>query len=208
MSGVRLLVPIKPLGLAKSRLRGFSADEADHAELVLALALDTITAARDASGVAQVVAVTSDARVAAELVLLGVESVEEGPRTGLNEALRHAAALRNGDPALRLAALQGDLPALRADELSVALSAAGEHRAFCPDRQGTGTTLLLAEPGAELDPRFGSDSARAHERSSALPLIGPWPGLRCDVDTPDDLQLACGLGVGPHTTRLLAARSR
>lgn len=208
MPGVRLLVPIKPLDLAKSRLRGFSGDDGAHTELALAFALDTIVAARAADGVRQVVAVTSDHRVRAELVALGIDSVPDGPEDGLNAALRHAAAaLRQANPTGRLGALQADLPALRTAELSAALRSAGGRRAFCPDRQGTGTTLLLAA-GPDLDPRFGLGSAAAHEAGGAVPLTGPWPSLRCDVDTPDDLLLAGRLGLGPRTTELLAATSR
>jgi 2-phospho-L-lactate guanylyltransferase len=37
-----------------------------------------------------------------------------------------------------------------------------------------------------------------------LELTGAWPGLRCDIDTPEDLAVARRLGVGPATTRALA----
>lgn len=208
MPGVRLLVPIKPLDRAKSRLREFSGDDAAHADLVLALALDTISAAGAADGVDSVVVVTSDPRVSAELVALGVQCVPDGPSTGLNPALDHVARLLLArEPGLRLGAVQADLPALRPDELAAALRAAGTDRAYCPDRQGTGTTLLLAGEGGGLDPRFGLGSAAAHESSGARALSGPWPGLRCDVDTPADLRAAASLGLGPHTTNLLTAHS-
>jgi 2-phospho-L-lactate guanylyltransferase len=36
-------------------------------------------------------------------------------------------------------------------------------------------------------------------------LIGSWPGLRCDIDTPDDLAAALQLGLGPATQRALGA---
>ena len=32
-------------------------------------------------------------------------------------------------------------------------------------------------------PRFGPDSARRHRDSGAIELTGAWPGLRCDIDT-------------------------
>ena len=31
-----------------------------------------------------------------------------------------------------------------------------------------------------------------------------WPGLRCDIDTPEDLAVAYRLGVGQETARTLA----
>jgi hypothetical protein len=98
---------------------------------------------------------------------------------GLNEAYRHGATLLGR----HVGALQADLPALRPAELAAAIAAADGKRAFVPDRQGTGTTLLIAAPGEPLDPRFGVGSAAAHRSSGAIELIGDWPTLRCDVDT-------------------------
>lgn len=206
--GVHLLVPIKPLHLAKSRLLGATGDgsgrTAAHAELVAAVALDTVEAALRAEGVNGVTVVTSDRRLSHALNTAGVEVVPDTPAIGLNAALRHgAAAVRNRASARQIGALQADLPALRPAELDMALRAADNARAFCPDRHSTGTTLLLAEPGQELDPHFGPDSAGAHLASGAKTLDGPWESLRCDVDTPDDLAVASALGLGRHCLALV-----
>ena len=71
------------------------------------------------------------------------------------------------------------------------------------DRHGSGTAALFAF-GTALDPRFGADSTRRHEDSGAVGLAGEWPGLRCDIDTPDDLSAALELGVGTATKRVVA----
>src|SRR5919204_619987 len=68
--------------------------------------------------------------------------------------------------------------------------------AIVPDASGTGTTLLTAPSGAALNPRFGTGSAAAHAASGAVPLVGPWPSLRRDVDTAADLRAAAALGLG------------
>jgi 2-phospho-L-lactate guanylyltransferase len=125
-----------------------------------------------------------------------------GPE-GLNEALRFGfGVLRSRDAGSVVGALQADLPALRTEELGAALAAA-RGRAFCPDRQGTGTTLLLSEAGGDLAPAFGMGSAAAHEGSGAAALLGPWPSLRHDVDTAEDLRLAADLGLGTRTATAL-----
>ncbi|WP_372452207.1 2-phospho-L-lactate guanylyltransferase [Saccharothrix obliqua] len=192
---VDLVVPVKTLRRAKTRLVGVTDD---RPALALAFALDTISAALPV--VRGVLAVTDDPEVAARLRAIGVPSLP-GPE-GLNEALRFGAGvLRARDPRSVVGALQADLPALRTDELKLALAAA-DGRAFCPDRQGTGTTLLLSAPGGDLDPRFGAGSAQAHA-SDARTLLGPWPSLRNDVDTAEDLELATGLGLGPHSSAVL-----
>jgi 2-phospho-L-lactate guanylyltransferase len=220
---VDLIVPMKPPRAGKSRLRGaldYPADDEKHAELVLALASDTLAAATSAPGVRRVLVVATDPGTLDSLRRLGVEITREPAGTGtagitgitgiteLNAALRHGEfLLRRDDPAAVIGALQADLPALRADELAAALAEAGGRRAFSADRQGTGTTLLLSAPGAPLDPRFGVGSADAHAQSGALALQLAAPSLRSDVDTPGDLSHACSLGVGKHTAAILGARS-
>ncbi|MFC0433013.1 2-phospho-L-lactate guanylyltransferase [Kutzneria buriramensis] len=193
-----LVVPVKRLDRAKSRLVGAAdggiGDRRAHADLVVALALDTITAAAAADGVGDVVVVTSDPMLTAVLRAEGIRCVPEA-EPGLNEAYRHGASLLGR----HVGALQADLPALRSEELAAAIAAADGKRAFVPDRQGTGTTLLIAAPGEPLDPRFGVGSAAAHRSSGAIELIGDWPTVRCDVDTEADLSVAAGLGLGPRT---------
>ena len=72
---------------------------------------------------------------------------------------------------------------------------------------GTGTAALCAF-GTALDPQFGPDSCARHRRSGAIELTGAWPGLRCDIDTPDDLAVARRLGIGPATGRAVGASAR
>lgn len=202
---IDLLVPLKWLDRAKSRLRDATGGDArSHVRLVLAMALDTLTAARAAERVRRVVVITADPAVAEVVRAEGFDTVRDTPDAGLNAALEHGAGmLRALDPTAGVGALQGDLPALRPDELDDALAAAPVGRSFCPDHQGSGTTLLLAGPGHPLDPRFGPGSARAHAASGATPLLGPWPSLRCDVDLPADLRRAADLGLGAHTRAFL-----
>ncbi|MGH3880012.1 MAG: 2-phospho-L-lactate guanylyltransferase [Actinophytocola sp.] len=200
-----LVVPIKRLDRAKSRLRGTV--DGVHAELVLSLLVDTVTAAADAEGVRRVLVVCEDARVPEALRGTDVECVDERGLPGLNAALSFGAGLlreRSGHGSGRgvVGALQADLPALRSKELAEALAAAEGRRAFCADRSGTGTTLLLSAAGGPLEPRFGVGSAAAHAASGAMPVGAGSDSLRCDVDTADDLLAAADLGLGPRTASL------
>ncbi|MQA09225.1 MAG: 2-phospho-L-lactate guanylyltransferase [Pseudonocardiaceae bacterium] len=199
-----LVVPVKSLRLAKSRLRGAAGrSDAAHAELVLAMVTDTVLAAGATPGVRDVLVVSGDARVNSALRAKGITVSGEGPVPELNAAYRHGEAVLGRSSDRVIAALQADLPALRPAELGAALAEAAGGRAFCPDRQGTGTTLLVAAAGHALDPRFGPGSARAHLESGARLLDLDTPSLRCDVDTAEDLSYAAGLGLGPHTRELL-----
>jgi 2-phospho-L-lactate guanylyltransferase len=207
MGGVQwsVVVPAKRLDVAKTRLRPATAALPDaaaaHSGLVLALLADTVAAALACRAVDGVLVVTDDPAAERLVRRLGASAVADEPDEGLNPALAHGAARLLGP----VAALSSDLAALRPDELGAALTAAatGTPRAFVADAEGRGTTLLTAA-GVPLDPRFGVGSAAAHAATGARLLDGDWPGLRRDVDTPDDLEAAVRLGVGPHTAAQLS----
>ncbi|WP_308444909.1 2-phospho-L-lactate guanylyltransferase [Micromonospora okii] len=205
-----VVVPVKRLGAAKTRLRGALA-AVPHEELALALAADTVAAVRACPAVAAVVVVTDDPRVAAAVRAAGARAVPDAPDAGLNAAFAHGARVATAGGGAWVAGLTADLPALRPAELAAALDAvaagpAGVRR-FVADAPGTGTVLLAAPPGVPLEPRFGVGSADAHRASGALPLAGEWPTLRRDVDTADDLAAAARLGLGPRTAALAGADS-
>ncbi len=211
-AGWAVVVPVKHRAAAKSRLRG-GLPGVPHEELVTALVLDTLAAARRCAVVAQVVVVGADPGLA-KLDKPGVRLLPEPESGGLNGALGYAAAQLSGAGVAELlgvAALLGDLPALDPAELAEALEQASGlaleragTRAFVADAAGTGTTLLAAPAGTPLAPHFGSGSAGAHLASGAVALTGAWPTLRRDVDTPADLAAAAALGLGAHTAALLA----
>ncbi|MET7407240.1 2-phospho-L-lactate guanylyltransferase [Streptomyces parvulus] len=201
-----LVVPVKPLARAKSRLSD-TADDGVRPGLALAFALDTVAAALACQAVADVAVVTDDARAGRELAALGAAVVRDEPRGGLNAALAHgSAAVRAARPGTPVAALNADLPALRPAELARVLAAAGKFtRAFLPDAAGIGTTLLTAAPGTELSPAFGPDSRLRHRASGAVELsLGGVDSVRQDVDTGGDLRTALALGVGPRTAAVAA----
>lgn len=209
--GVRwsVVVPVKRLDVAKSRLYAAGRPRPEHAALALSLALDTVTAALAATAAARVLVVTDDEAAAAAVRAAGAVVVADEPRAGLNPALVHGAArARDLGPHDGVALLSGDLPALRPGELSEALgAAAGHRRAFVRDAVGAGTTLLAALPGTALEPRYGPGSAAAHRASGAVELAGDWPSLRHDVDTAADLLAAAALGLGPATAAWTAAHA-
>lgn len=198
--GWGLVVPVKRLTLAKSRL-GEYGDDVRQA-LALAFAVDVVSAGLACPLVHEVIVVTDDARAAGRLAEAGARIVPDAPDAGLNPALAHGAELLAGS--LGAAAVSADLPALTPQDLATALAAvvAGA-RAFVADAGGTGTTLLAAPPGVALVPSYGTRSRAEHLASGALELAGG-PGLRRDVDTPDDLRQAVQLGVGRATAAVVA----
>ncbi|PWI15223.1 2-phospho-L-lactate guanylyltransferase [Streptomyces sp. Act143] len=201
-----LVIPLKPLERAKSRLSDTAADGL-RPGLALAFAQDTVAAALACPVVGDVAVVTDDALAGRELAALGARIVPDEPRGGLNAALAYGAgAVRAARPESALAALNADLPALRPLELARVLDAAAEFpRAFLPDAAEIGTTLLAVRAGQELRPAFGTDSRARHRASGAAELeLAGVDSVRQDVDTGDDLRAALALGVGPRTTAVAA----
>ncbi|MFB9391781.1 2-phospho-L-lactate guanylyltransferase [Streptomyces coeruleoprunus] len=196
-----LVVPLKPLALAKSRLAGvFGATE--RRRLALAFAQDTVVAALACREVRDVVVVTDDRVAAPALAALGARIVPDRPAAGLNAALAYGAeVVRAGRSRAPVATLNADLPALRPAELARVLEAAGGFpRAFLADAADIGTTLLAAAPGIELRPAFGGASRLRHLSSGAVEIRLPGvASVRRDVDTGEDLRAALELGVGPRT---------
>ena len=201
-----MLLPAKALPGAKSRLlAGFDTAESTneaHAALVLAIRSDTLAAAHRTPGVGRILVITD--RADDDQPDAGVHVVVQS-ESGLNNALREGAALAAARwPDDGVAALVGDLPALRPEDLDEALAAAAHHaRAYVADAAGTGTTLLTAGPGTELLPEFGAGSAARHARTAAIVPAGR--GLRQDVDTTEDLAAAAAIGLGPATRATVAA---
>ncbi len=200
-----LVVPVKVLAQAKSRLTGLAGQL--RPELALAMLADTVAAATAASSVVAVLVVTDDDQIREAAAGLGAIVLPDRPGAGLNAALEHGAAYSVANwPELGRAALAGDLPALRPADLTAALGAVGRRTAFVPDTEGTGTTLYAAPPGADFRPEFGAASRDRHLAAGAaeIDLGAVARGLRRDVDTVDDLRQAAIIGLGPRTLAVLA----
>ena len=208
-----LVIPVKVLARAKSRLTGLAGQR--RSEFALAMAADTVSAAVRADSVAAVLVVTDDPDVSDIAASLGAVVLADTPGAGLNDALRHGAAYSADRwPDRGRAGLAGDLPAVQPTELTAALRAAARlGTAFVPDTDGTGTTLYAAVPGARFEPQFGQSSRDRHLATGAVEIgtgeIGPGEigtdlaGLRRDVDTIEDLRAAAKIGLGAHTLALL-----
>lgn len=207
---VGLIVAVKLLPAAKTRLSTVF-DAAARERLVLAMLTDTLIAARDAVAVRSITVVTPDRTAAAVAGDLGADILADPTPPGHPDPLNNAITAAAGPLSARtpnLIVLQGDLPALRTDELNRAIDAARSHRrSLVPDRQGGGTAALFAF-GVEMRPRFGPDSAQRHREDGAVELSGEWPGLRCDIDTAADLTHAQLLGLGEATSRSLGGAGR
>lgn len=200
-----IVVPVKRPEIAKTRLAPAAREH--RPALARAFAADTVSAALACPAVASVIVVTDDAEAANEARSNGAIVVADAPDAGLNAALRHGAdEARKRWPSWPVAALSADLPALRPDELQLALQAADAYpAAFVNDLAGPGTTLYAAAPEVPFDPRFGDGSRAAHRAAGVVELnLEGIDSVRRDVDTQADLLDALRLGVGSRTKAVAA----
>jgi 2-phospho-L-lactate guanylyltransferase len=190
-----VVVPVKGTSAAKSRLGA-------TAGLARAIALDTVEAA---VACARVVVVTpGDGAAFVELGATVVGDDGGGLGAAIDAGLRSVGAGA-------VAVLLGDLPALRPEELAVALDAAARHpRSLVPDADGVGTVLITALPGEVHRPAFGGASRAAHVAAGYTELaLDAASGLRRDVDTAEQLGALAAEGrLGPRTTAALAVSRR
>ena len=200
-----VVVPAKRLGAAKSRLARLAG--ARRSELALAMLVDTISAARAATGVRAVLVVTDDDDVAAAALAHGAHVLADRPAAGLNAAFSLGIdTVTAQDPGSGAVLLAGDLPALRSAQLETVLDVVTRTPGMVAvaDREGTGTTMLAARTPTTLRPAFGPDSFARHRALGATGVDLPGlDGLRCDVDDTDDLREAVRLGIGPATATAL-----
>jgi 2-phospho-L-lactate guanylyltransferase len=205
VDGWVVVLPVKRLAIAKTRLSTFAG--ARRPDLALAFALDTAAAALATPEVVGLVVVTDDERAGPDLAALGAVVVPDEPDAGINPALLHGAQVaRTRWPRAGVAALSSDLPALRPAELGSALRLAQPLPvAFVADAEGTGTTVLAATDPAAFVPRFGHRSRAAHRAAGVAELDGPGlSSVRRDVDTAVDVHDAVRLGLGPRSAALVA----
>lgn len=205
-----VVVPVKPPVFGKSRLAGLPDEQ--RRELAEAFALDTVEAAAATPGVAHVLVVTDDFRLATAMRGIGAEVMPDGASDDLNATLVQAAAeaARRWPDAVPVA-LCADLPGLRAAELAEVLDEVvplvrEDRPAFVRDRIGTGTTVYAA-PAGRFSPRFGTDSAARHLEDGAVEVGADASSVRADVDDLVDLGAALVAGVGPRTTRASGRRA-
>jgi 2-phospho-L-lactate/phosphoenolpyruvate guanylyltransferase len=195
-----VLVPVKPPAVAKSRLGELG--DAARRELANAFAADTVASLLACPRVARVLVVTDDHVLARALSEAGADVMPDGT-SDLNGTLVQAAAeMHRRNPEVRLVAVCADLPALRPEELTVALDAADPDRmSFVADEERFGTTTVVAPTLGTFRPAFGPGSRLRHLADGAHEIDGiDVPGLRRDVDEPADLAAVLRLGVGPRTS--------
>lgn len=185
--GVNLVIPVKGFRAGKSRLAPALPDDERRA-LARRLALRTVARARAVAAPEAILLLSPDDEALRAAEVAGVRGFRQRT-TGLNAGLRE---ICRSLPRIRTVVVAADLPLLEAGDVAALLDAGGV--GLSPDEAGSGTNALsLPGPGA-IPFRFGEDSFRAHReaasRAGLAVAVIDRPGLRFDLDAPDDLRRA------------------
>lgn len=199
-----VIVPVKPLGEAKSRLR---IDQPSADAWARAFLSDVLAAVSAVERISTTIVATSDTEVSSIAQQWGAIVVDDSRAPGINRAVAHAA--RYAREGSGIAVVVSDLPLLTPEALTRVLEYADEHRtSFLADLGGTGTTMWMTHDRRDLPPHFGSHSRAAHAAAGAHDIAeyAQDPGLlpaRSDIDTHADLERAGDEHLGPATRALV-----
>ena len=211
-SSTWIVIPVRSLTDGKRRLAPILGAE-ERAALVRRMYLRTLQAAIEAGP--PVLVVSPDSAALALAREHGAAGLEEPRPVELNHALELAAREAVNRSARALLVVSADLPDLEAEDLRAMLPppdwAAGRapDRAdadrnrsggiagdamvrIAPDEAGVGTNALFVRPPDLLSFEYGETSCRRHleqarARGARVDRVDR-PGLRFDLDTPDDLE--------------------
>lgn len=190
-AGVTVLVPVKNLALAKSRLAEVLPPVGREA-LARALVRHVVAQALAADGVERVVLLSDDGAVAREAAALGIEHRAEAAQ-GLNASLEAAITGLRSEGAGTVLVLFADLPTVTAGEISAlveSLNAAPRAVTLAPSERG-GTSALGLPGGVSLPLQFGAGSRgrfiEAAKEAGLAVIEIERPGLFQDLDEPGDI---------------------
>ena len=205
------LVPVKSLEQGKNRLSPALAPS-ERAVLVEAMLGDVLEVLTRASGLDEVLVLSSDPSIVALSLGFGAKSLPDRQEWGMNDAV--SAGLRRfiSDGRWGGLVVPADVPYVSDAEIQMTISAlhANEIVLARASRDG-GTNLLGLAPIDAIAPCFGPHSFVKHLSAARLagfePVILPATGLTRDIDLPIDLEPFGLGGAAPRTRRFLAKKT-
>ena len=196
-SSTWIVIPVRSLTDGKRRLAPVL-DPDERSGLVRRMFLRTLEAALEAGP--PVLVVSPDPAALTLARDRGATGLEEPRPVELNHALELAAREAAARGATALLVVSADLPDLGAQDLRAMLppppaapsAPADAVVRIAPDEAGIGTNALYVRPPGLLAFEYGETSCRRHidqarARGARVERVDR-PGLRFDLDTPDDLE--------------------
>ena len=190
---VWVILPVKPLQMAKSRLASVLTPEQRQrfAEGMLRRILNITRTVRHVNGT---LVISRDTRVLAIARDHGARTVQESGAPALNPALMRATAMVDTWHASSVLILPADLPLVSAEDISGVIEKAGyapQAVVLATDRNRDGTNALFVRPPGLIRYDYGTHSFERHAQQArdvgAEVFEYESETLKLDLDVPEDI---------------------
>jgi 2-phospho-L-lactate guanylyltransferase len=202
------VVPVKETAAAKARLSDAMPRHL-RAGLALAMLEDVLAALARARGLVGIAVVTTDAAARELAQRFGARILPADARGGHTAAVAAAARTLADEGRSGMLQLPGDIPLVRAEEISLmlALRRAAPSFTVAPSHDDFGSNAVLVCPPTAVPLKFGDDSFYPHLRAAQAcgikPLIVRQHGIGLDIDRPEDIAAFARLRSRTHTQAFL-----
>ncbi len=188
------IVPVKPLGLIKSRLAGIFTRE-ERADLNQHLLRNTLNTLTKLPEIEHVLVVSRDQAVLSLAREMGARTVQENSDPDINVALTRATIVAKTYSTRGVLIMPADLPLITPEDVKMMLERATDPPVVvvAPDRHRSSTNALLVCPAGLIEYHYGADSFEKHcalaHAAGARVEVCERPSLILDLDNPEDLAL-------------------
>jgi len=190
---VWVIIPVKPLRLAKSRLSQVFTPEQRQtfAEMMLRHVLRVVRETPEVSGTLVISRDNKALTIAREYK---AHTVQESGAPELNAALTRATQVLASWRCKAIMVLPADLPLISSEDISqlVALGQDEPSVVLATDRNRDGTNALLVRPPGLIPYAYGDGSYERHvalaREAGALVKVYESPRMMLDVDLPEDVE--------------------
>ena len=194
-----IVIPVKPLNRAKSRLAGVLSSE-KRQELAIALFKHVLQVALSQRRALGTLVVSRDTQALAMAREHGANTMQEAGTPQLNIALQRASQVLIEWSAEAMLVLPADLPFVSVDDLGEIIRLGSEkhtsdaHVVIATDKKHDGTNALYCRPPGIISFAYGQGSFERHtlraEESGAKVDFYSSLHLQHDIDDPEDLWIA------------------
>jgi 2-phospho-L-lactate/phosphoenolpyruvate guanylyltransferase len=193
MSGIWVIIPLKPLALAKSRLAKHLTPE-QRQRLAESLFRHVLSVARNAPQIAGTLVISRDTKALAIAREYGAKTVQEGGVPDLNHALFTATQIVSSWKGKGVLILPADLPLISREDLTEMVMMGREPYSVvvATDRNEDGTNAMLVKPPGLFEYGYGVGSFQRHmtraQHAGACVHVYRSERLALDIDMPHDLE--------------------
>ena len=188
-----MIIPVKPLNRAKSRLASVLTPEA-RARLRETMFRRVLTAVKGVRALAGTLVISRDQHALAIARDHGAHTVQESGNPELNTALTRATQVVLGWRGSAVLVLPGDLPLIISEDVQaiIDLGRADNTMVIATDAVRDGTNALFTRPPGMVEYAYGVGSFERHlrqaESSGARVHVYESARLALDIDVPEDLE--------------------